>query len=167
MPRARDLRQTSGLAGQRLWARLRGGAVDGIEVRRQHDIGRYIVDFACVALRLVIEIDGRVRDRDDVGVRDHHRQTGIEALGWTVIRFSNAVALGEPLVHRRRDPGSGRGAGSLQVVEITWINLIVIVVLIFVVHSIAIVIVGRVSLDGRAGLSALFLENGRAGRPVK
>ena len=96
MSHARDLRQNSGLAGQRVWARLRGGAVDGIKVRRQHRIGRYIVDFACVALRLAIEIDGGVHDHDDVILRDHHRQTGIEALGWTVIRFSNDVALGEP-----------------------------------------------------------------------
>jgi len=49
-----------------------------------------------VALRLVIEIDGGVHDRDDVVLRDHLRQTGIEALGWTVIRFTNDVALTEP-----------------------------------------------------------------------
>ncbi len=96
MSRASDLRQSAGLAEQRVWARLRGGAVEGVKVRRQHDIGRFTVDFACVALRLVIEIDGGVRDRDDVRVRDHWRQTEIEALGWTVVRFSNETALGEP-----------------------------------------------------------------------
>jgi very-short-patch-repair endonuclease len=94
--RARDLRQSGGLAERRVWERLRGGAVEGIKVRRQHDIGRYTVDFACVALRLVIEIDGGVHDRDDVVLCDHHRQTGIEALGWTMVRFTNAVALSEP-----------------------------------------------------------------------
>ena len=96
MPRARNLRQSSGLAEQRVWARLRGGAVEGIKVRRQHDIGRFTVDFACLALRLVIEIDGSVHDRDDVMLRDHFRQAEIEALGWVVVRFSNEVALGEP-----------------------------------------------------------------------
>lgn len=96
MYRARALRQSAGLAEQRIWARLRGGAVEGIKVRRQHDIGRFTVDFACVALRLVIEIDGGVHGRDDVMERDHLRQTEIEALGWVVVRFSNAVALGEP-----------------------------------------------------------------------
>ena len=94
--RARDLRQSSGLAEQRVWARLRGGAVEGFKVRRQHGIGPYVVDFACVQLRLVIEIDGGVHDRDDVALRDHYRQAEIEALGWTVVRFTNAVALGEP-----------------------------------------------------------------------
>lgn len=96
MSQARDFRQNSGLAEQRIWTRLRGGAVDGVKVRRQHSIGRYVVDFACVALRLVIEIDGGVHDRDDVLLLDHLRQTEIEALVWTVIRFSNDVALGEP-----------------------------------------------------------------------
>ncbi|WP_396594394.1 endonuclease domain-containing protein [Brevundimonas sp. R86498] len=96
MSRARDLRQSAGLAERRVWARLRGGAVEGFRVRRQHDIGRWTVDFACVPLRLVIEIDGGVHQRDDVILRDHLRQTEIEALGWTVVRFTNAVALGEP-----------------------------------------------------------------------
>ena len=96
MSRARDLRQSAGLAEQRVWARLRGGAVEGFKVRRQHDIGRWTVDFACVPLRLVIEIDGGVHDRDDVMLNDHLRQTEIEALGWTVVRFTNEIALTEP-----------------------------------------------------------------------
>ena len=95
MSRSQDLRQSSGLAEQRVWSRLRGGAVEGIKVRRQHEIGRYTADFACVALRLVIEIDGGVHDRDDVVLRDHLRQTEIEARStmsrvsrtlWSVIR---------------------------------------------------------------------------------
>ena len=96
MSRARDLRQTAGLAERRVWARLRGGAVEGFKVRRQHGIGRWTVDFACVPLRLVIEIDGGVHDRDDVRLNDHLRQTEIEALGWTVVRFTNEIALTEP-----------------------------------------------------------------------
>jgi len=84
------------LAEQRVWTRLRGGAVEGFKVRREHGIGSWTVDFACVALRLVIEFDGGVHDRDGVVLRNHLRQTEIEALGWTVIRFSNDVALGEP-----------------------------------------------------------------------
>ncbi|WP_426037067.1 endonuclease domain-containing protein [Brevundimonas sp. DC300-4] len=96
MSRAPALRQSAGLAEQRVWSRLRGGAVDGIKVRRQHDIGRYTVDFACVALRPVIEIDGGVHERDDVVLRDYVRQTEIVALGWTVVRFTNETALAEP-----------------------------------------------------------------------
>ncbi|MEW6536987.1 MAG: endonuclease domain-containing protein [Pseudomonadota bacterium] len=95
-PGARGLRQVGGLAEDRIWARLRGGAVDGWKVRRQHPVGRFVVDFACVPLRLVIEIDGGVHERDEVVLNDHYRQQAIEALGWTVIRFTNAEALADP-----------------------------------------------------------------------
>ena len=95
-PRAQSLRQTSGPAEDRVWARLRGSAVGGWKVRRQHPIGRFVVDFACAPLKLVIEIDGGVHGLDDVILRDHLRQTEIEGLGWTVIRFTNAEALSEP-----------------------------------------------------------------------
>lgn len=95
-PRARGLRQAGGLAEERIWARLRGGAVDGWKVRRQHPVGGYVLDFACVPLRQVIEIDSGVHERDEVVLNDHYRQQAIEALGWTVIRFTNAEALTEP-----------------------------------------------------------------------
>ncbi|MBD7941864.1 endonuclease domain-containing protein [Brevundimonas guildfordensis] len=93
---ARSLRQDAGLAEQRIWALLRSGRIDGHKFRRQHPISRYIADFACDRLRLVIEIDGGVHDRDEVMTRDHLRQTDLEALGWTVLRFTNAQALSEP-----------------------------------------------------------------------
>lgn len=94
--RTRMLRQAGGRAEEKVWARLRGGAVDGWKVRRQHPVGPYVVDFACMPLRLVIEIDGGVHTTDEAVLNDHHRQQAIEALGWTVIRFTNAQALGEP-----------------------------------------------------------------------
>jgi len=93
---ARTLRQKSGLAEQRVWALLRSGRIDGHKFRRQHPISRYVADFACDRLKLVIEIDGGVHDRDEVVTRDHLRQSDLEALGWTVLRFSNAQVLSEP-----------------------------------------------------------------------
>ena len=95
-PRARSLRQSGGLAEDRVWARLRGGAIDGWKVRRQHPVGRFVVDFACIPLRLVLEIDGGVHGRDEAVLNDHLRQQEIEALGWTVVRFTNAQVLAEP-----------------------------------------------------------------------
>ncbi len=92
----RSLRQSAGLAERRAWARLRGGAVAGFKFRRQHRIDRFVVDFACDPLKLVIEIDGGVHRLDDVVLNDHLSQQAIEALGWTVVRFDNEVALYEP-----------------------------------------------------------------------
>ena len=90
---ARGLRQRSGLTEQKVWAQLRAGKLDGLKFRRQHPVGRFIADFACERLKLIIEIDGGVHDRDDVALNDHLRQTELEALGWTVLRFSNEQAL--------------------------------------------------------------------------
>ena len=93
---ARAQRQAVGLAERRLWQRLRGGKIDGHRFRRQHPIGRYFADFACDRLRLILEIDGGIHERDDVLLRDHFRQTELESLGWTVLRFSNEEALSSP-----------------------------------------------------------------------
>ena len=93
---ARQLRQNSGLAEQKVWGQLRSGKIDGHKFRRQHPVGRYIADFACERLRLIIEIDGRIHARDDVVLNDHLRQTELEALGWTLLRFSNEQALAQP-----------------------------------------------------------------------
>jgi len=75
---------------------LRSGQIDDHKFRRQHPIGRYVADFACDRLRLVIEIDGGIHDRDEVVTLDHLRQTELEVLGWTVLRFTNAQVLSEP-----------------------------------------------------------------------
>jgi 8-oxo-dGTP diphosphatase len=41
-----------------LWSFLRKGRQGGLRFRRQHPLGPYITDFACIAARLVIEVDG-------------------------------------------------------------------------------------------------------------
>lgn len=58
--RARAMRKEPTSAEEKLWGVLRAGRYRGIKFRRQHAIGRYVVDFACVADRLVIEVDGAV-----------------------------------------------------------------------------------------------------------
>jgi very-short-patch-repair endonuclease len=93
---ARNQRQAAGLAERRLWRRLRGARIDGHRFRRQHPIGRYFADFACDGLRLILEIDGGIHDRDDVILGDHLRQVELESLGWTVLRFSNEEVLTRP-----------------------------------------------------------------------
>ena|SRR5580704_5432228 len=55
---ARHLRKESTDAERKLWALLRDGQLNGFRFRRQHTIGGYIVDFACMKANLVIELDG-------------------------------------------------------------------------------------------------------------
>ena len=55
---ARQLRREMTPAERYLWTRLRRRQLSGCRFRRQHPLGPYIADFACVEKRLVIEIDG-------------------------------------------------------------------------------------------------------------
>jgi len=67
-----------------LWTKLRGSQT-GFKFRRQHPIGTYIVDFACVAKRLVVEIDGQ--SHDGRSAEDIERENTLNSNGWRVIRF--------------------------------------------------------------------------------
>ena len=73
---------------QRLWAHLRGRKLEGWKFRRQHPIGEYIVDFACVAARLVVELDGSSHGFDQQQQYDEARQRWLEFQGYKVLRFS-------------------------------------------------------------------------------
>lgn len=92
--RARDLRHRVTFAERKFWQAVRLGRLDGLKFRRQHPIDRYFADFACESLRLVIELDGKIHDEDEQQLNDYHRQREIEALGWSVLRFSNEQVLG-------------------------------------------------------------------------
>jgi very-short-patch-repair endonuclease len=62
---ARQLRLNPTPAERHAWSLLRGRAVFGLKFRRQHVLHGFIVDFYCVAERLVIELEGNVHDAPD------------------------------------------------------------------------------------------------------
>ena len=70
----------------------------GFPIRRQHPIGGYVVNFACIPAKLVVEIDGNVQDEAHVADRDAERQDYIEQLGWWVVRVDTHTAK------KRRSP---------------------------------------------------------------
>ena len=72
-----------------LWSRLRRRQVEGFKVRRQHPIGPYIADFACLQCRLVVELDGASHSTDQEIAHDRRRTAFIERDGWLVLRFWN------------------------------------------------------------------------------
>ena len=73
-----------------VWNIVRRGQL-GWRFRRQEPIGPYIVDFLCVARRLVVEMDGA----DHGGEYDRIRDAYLRRLGFRVLRFPND-ALAEP-----------------------------------------------------------------------
>jgi very-short-patch-repair endonuclease len=88
--RARQLRREMTEAEKRLWKELR--VLDlPIRFRRQHPIGKRIVDFACPAVNLAIELDGgqhAVRTESD-----EERSLEIGRYGYRVVRFWNGDVM--------------------------------------------------------------------------
>lgn len=88
---ARRLRKTMTDAEQALWRHLRGRQLAGFRFRRQVPIGRYIVDFACLDVGLIVEVDGGQHEinRDDDAIRD----AWLVKEGYRVLRFWNNDVL--------------------------------------------------------------------------
>jgi cyclase len=86
--RAKYLRNHLTNAEMKLWGYLRTRPM-GYKFRRQHPIGIYVVDFYCHNLKLVIEADGSIHDKQEVKEADRERQISLEQDGLQVIRFTN------------------------------------------------------------------------------
>ena len=56
--RARTMRAEPTEAERKLWYVLRDRRMQALKFRRQAPVGPYIVDFLCIAHRLVVEADG-------------------------------------------------------------------------------------------------------------
>jgi len=87
---ARSLRSNQTDAEQRLWKLLRANRLEGWKFRRQFPIGRYIVDFACPAAKLIVEADG---GQHNESAHDVVRDRWLAGEGWKVIRFWNTDIL--------------------------------------------------------------------------
>lgn len=92
--RARDLRRDPSRAERICWELIRAHRLQGAKFRRQHPIGPYFADFACVSKRLVIEIDGHQHgDRQEADAR---RTAFMEGLGWRIVRFAANEVVQNP-----------------------------------------------------------------------
>ena len=87
------LRNRATPAERALWQALKGQRLAGRKFRRQHSIGRYILDFYCPAEALAIELDGAVHAAPSRREYDTSRQRALERVGVRVLRFSNDEVL--------------------------------------------------------------------------
>ncbi len=85
--RARSLRGAMTDAERLLWRALRGKQLNDHRFRRQHPIGKYIADFACIEQKIAIELDGG--QHQERLVYDEQRSAFLQAQGWQVVRFWN------------------------------------------------------------------------------
>ena len=83
--RARALRREMTLPEILLWRELRARP-GGFKFRRQHPLGRFVVDFYCAKAKLVIEVDGEAHSIGDQPAYDAQRDAWLSGRGPRVIR---------------------------------------------------------------------------------
>ena len=91
--RAHELRHQSTNAEHKLWSILRNRQLAGYKFRRQVPMGCYVVDFACLDKKLIIEIDGGQHQTHQA--YDEQRTRWLESRGFRVMRFWNSQVLNE------------------------------------------------------------------------
>ncbi len=72
-----------------LWSILRNKQIDGVKFRRQHPLGKYIVDFVSLENKLIIEVDGGQHNEEEIKEKDAQRTKWLEEDGYQILRFWN------------------------------------------------------------------------------
>jgi very-short-patch-repair endonuclease len=72
-----------------LWKALSNKKLAGFRFKRQHPVGKYILDFYCHKLKLSIEVDGMYHSNADQMEYDKFRSSELLRLGIQELRFSN------------------------------------------------------------------------------
>ena len=88
--RARAMRREPTEAERKLWYALRDRRMQTLKFRRQAPVGFYIVDFVCIAYRLVVEADGSQHTESK---RDAVRDEWLTREGYKILRFGNRDIL--------------------------------------------------------------------------
>src|SRR5262245_57666954 len=90
---ARALRHESAPAEKILWKALRDRRFAGFKFRRQHPVGAHVVDFICLSLNLVVELDGE--SHLTRSAEDKQRDAWLESQGIKILRFWNTAVFDE------------------------------------------------------------------------
>ena len=88
----RNLRNNMTDAEHRLWQHLRGRQIAGYKFRRQHPFMDYVLDFVCLEMGLVVEVDG---GQHQDSAKDVVRDRRLSEAGFRVLRFWNNQVLQE------------------------------------------------------------------------
>ena len=83
---ARVLRREMTDSERRLWSGIRSEQL-GVKFRRQHPIGNYIADFACLDPLLIVELDGSQHQGQKS--YDARRDAFLHSQGFEVLRFGS------------------------------------------------------------------------------
>jgi len=86
---ARELRKAQTDAENKLWQTLRNRQILGFKFHRQYVIKGFILDFYCPALKLGIEVDGKIHNAIENRVYDLKRENILKLNKINIIRFTN------------------------------------------------------------------------------
>ena len=92
---ARAQRKSPSLPEALLWRELRSKA-GGLKFRRQHPVGRYVIDFYCAGAKCGFEIDGIVHDMGTRPERDAARAAWLAEHGIRIVRIPAREVLDDP-----------------------------------------------------------------------
>ena len=67
-----------------------------LKFRRQQQIGPFIADFYCHAVRLVVEVDGGIHSTPEQADRDENREVYLRENRLSVLRFTNEQIFEDP-----------------------------------------------------------------------
>ena len=85
----RELRKNLTPAEARLWKFLQNSQLEGRKFRRQHSIGRYIIDFYCPKEKIAIELEGNVHFNPVNEQYDLLRTEFLNSYNIKVVKFEN------------------------------------------------------------------------------
>src|SRR6185503_2763163 len=87
--RARNLRRNFTDVEMKVWQKLRNRQL-GVDFRRQHPAGSYVLDFYAPSVRLAVELDGEQHAQATTIASDRSRTRWLEERGVTMLRFWNS-----------------------------------------------------------------------------
>jgi very-short-patch-repair endonuclease len=91
---ARKLRREDTRSEEILWNSLKASQLDGLKFRRQVPIGIYVVDFLCVKLKFIVELDGVVHEAPEQIAHDIKRDAWLKSKGYKILRIHNDLIIG-------------------------------------------------------------------------
>ena len=92
---AKEFRKSPTKSEERLWKMLKNNSFKDYKFRRQHPIGRYIADFYCEELHIIIELDWKVHEDNIQKWYDEERNNLLNTYWFDIVRIPNENILGE------------------------------------------------------------------------
>jgi very-short-patch-repair endonuclease len=90
---ARTHRKNPTEAEKIFWTAVRRNELDGLKFYRERVFIKYIADFYCPELKLVVEIDGPIHDKPENQEYDRLRDRFFQGKGLLVKRFTNEQVI--------------------------------------------------------------------------